>query len=59
LGSSGMQCEVVAVRMAAGRDMMMVGRSDRRRMYEARAADGGINCCYGIELRVFDCSIAD
>jgi hypothetical protein len=54
-----MQCEVVAVRMAAGRDMMIVGRSDRRRMYEARAADGGISCCYGIELSVFDCSIAD
>ena len=47
------------MRMAAGRDMMILGRSDRRRMYEARAADGGINCYYGIELSVFDCSIAD
>jgi hypothetical protein len=34
LGSSGMQCEVVAVRMATGRDMMIVGRRDRRSKYE-------------------------
>lgn len=49
-----MQCEVVAVRMAAGRNMMIVGRRDRRRMgvYEARADSGGINCCYRIELIV-------
>jgi hypothetical protein len=53
-----MQCDVVAVLMAAGRDMMIVGRRDRRRMYEGRAADGGINCSYCIELIVLDCSIA-
>lgn len=36
LGSSGMQCEVVAVRMVVGRDMTIVGRSDRRSsMYES------------------------
>jgi len=32
VGSSGMQCEVVAVRIAIGRDMTIVER-DRRCMY--------------------------
>lgn len=33
-GSSGMQCDVVAVRIARGRDMTMVGRIDRRSMHK-------------------------
>ena len=41
-GSSGMQCEVVAVRIAIGRDIMMiVGRIDRRSMYEDRGVGRG------------------
>ena len=41
-GSSGMQCEVVAVRIAIGRDMMIVGRRiDRRSMYEDRGVGRG------------------
>jgi hypothetical protein len=41
-GSSGMQCEVVAVRIAIERDMMIVGRRiDRRSMYEDRGVRRG------------------
>jgi hypothetical protein len=40
-GSSGMQCEVVAVRIAIGRDIMIVGRIDRRSMYEDRGVGRG------------------
>ena len=41
-GSSGMQCEVVAVRIAIGRDITIVGRRiDRRSMYEDRGVGRG------------------
>jgi hypothetical protein len=56
VGSSGMQCEVVAVRIAVGRDMMIDERIDRRSMNEGRAADEEVNCSYRIELIVVDCS---